>query len=154
MVQQFAMYRSRTKLHAQRCRRSHRTTTSPGGNARLRRNTPRELAKDKSAFDAAVPVRRKSLAAVAAALLTHGADLHAKDNHGCGGRSLFWAAVGAGRGRPGRDRCAAVLDAPTHTRAIHSRTDLAVCMRLNTHTDARTKARIDIHIHTPKHTHP
>ena len=40
----------------QRCRRSHRATTSRAV-ARLRRNTPRERAKDTSAFDAAVAVR-------------------------------------------------------------------------------------------------
>ena len=31
---------------------------------------------------------------MAAALLTHGADVDAKDNAGCGGRSLFRAMVG------------------------------------------------------------
>jgi hypothetical protein len=76
---------------------------------------------------------------------------------GAAGRSLLRATVGVRRGRPGRDRCAAVLDAPTHTRAIHSRThtriDVAVCMRLNTHTDARTKARIDISIFIHQNTH-
>jgi hypothetical protein len=54
------------------------------------------------------------------------------------------ACAVAGRGRPGRDRCNAVLDAPTGTRAIHSithaRIDVAVCMRLDTHTFASTKA--------------
>jgi hypothetical protein len=61
IVQQFAVHRSRRKLHAQRCRRSHRTTTSPGGDARLRRNTPRDDARGKGAFDAAVTVRRPLL---------------------------------------------------------------------------------------------
>ena len=49
-------------------------------------------------------------AAVAAALLTHGADVNAKDNEaGCGGRFLFWATVGARRAavadRDGTDAC-------------------------------------------------
>jgi hypothetical protein len=36
-------------------------------------------------------------AAVAAALLAHGADVHAKTNAGCGGRSPLWATVGVRR---------------------------------------------------------
>jgi hypothetical protein len=32
-------------------------------------------------------------AAVAAVLLANGADVNAKAGNGCGGRSLFWAAV-------------------------------------------------------------
>jgi hypothetical protein len=36
----------------------------------------------------------KGHAAVVAALLAHGADLHAKDKYGCVGRSLFGASVG------------------------------------------------------------
>jgi hypothetical protein len=86
---------------------------------------------------------------VAAALLTHGADVHAKSSGGC---VLPVAILGSGRRAPRR----AVADrdgiaAPhamilTHTlaRAIRSctpaRIDVAVCMRLDTHTDARTKA--------------
>jgi hypothetical protein len=88
-------------------------------------------------------------AAMANALLTHGADVHAKTDYGCGGQSPLWATVGvrrAGRGRPGLDRCNAVLGAQTHTRDLTlahtpARIDVAVCMRRNTHTDARTKAR-------------
>ncbi len=54
------------------------------------------------------------------------------------------------RGRPGRDRCNAVLDEQTDTRAIHSHThpriDVAVCMH---HTDARTQR----HMYRHKHLH-
>jgi hypothetical protein len=47
--------------------------------------------------------------AAAAALLTHGADVNAKANDGCGRRFLFWATVGARRAavadRDGTDAC-------------------------------------------------
>ncbi len=59
-------------------------------------------------------------AAVVAALLKHGADVHAKDKNGCGGRSPCWGdgRRAPGRGRPGRDRRSADRDAPrTHTDA-------------------------------------
>ncbi len=79
---------------------------------------------------------REGHAAVVAALLTHGADVHAKSSGGCGGRSLFLTAVGvrrAGRGRPGRDRRNADRDGHTHA-----------------HT--RTYARAHTQIHIPAYT--
>jgi hypothetical protein len=72
-------------------------------------------------------------AAVAAALLTHGAEVNAKDRSGCGSRSLFWATVGV--------RCAAVADRggfdARHRmwmRAIHSGTRASsACDSTRTH---------------------
>jgi hypothetical protein len=89
----------------------------------------------------------KGHADVVAALLTHGADVHSKDKWGYGGRSLFSVGVHrAGRGRPGRDRCNAVPDAPTDARANHSRKhtrmNAAVCMRP---TDARSLRHTHVH---------
>jgi hypothetical protein len=64
----------------------------------------------------------------------------------------FGATVGvrrAGHGRPGRDLCNADVDEIAHTHThdslTHTRTridvvDVEVCMQLDTHTDARTKA--------------
>jgi hypothetical protein len=85
--------------------------------------------------------------AAAAALLTHGADVNAKDDYGCGGPSLFRATVGVRRTchcRPGRDRCTVVRrhrhDTQTIQSGTHTRMDVEVRMRRNTHTDARTKA--------------
>ncbi len=65
---------------------------------------------------------------VVAALLTHGADVHARDNDGCGGR-------------PGRS------DAPTRMRVCaraHAHTCVCVCVC----TCARTRARAHAHAHT------
>jgi hypothetical protein len=84
---------------------------------------------------------------VVAALLTHGANVHAKEQMGC---VLPVATLGNGRRAPrrpcprGQDSCIADRDAQTNARAMHSRThariDVGVCMRLDTRTDARTTA--------------
>ncbi len=50
-----------------------------------RRDTPLHYAAERGHAD------------VAAALLTHGADVNARNNDGCGGRSLFGATVGVRR---------------------------------------------------------
>jgi hypothetical protein len=111
--------------------------------ARSRRNTPLHEAA------------RNGHADVAAALLTHGADVHAKDEDGCGGRLLICATVGvrrAGRCRAGtgplnRDRDAQMGMRATHFRT-HTRIDVEFCMRLVTHTDAHTKAHARAHAHS------
>jgi ankyrin repeat protein len=55
-------------------------------------------------------------AAAAAALLTHGADMNAKNNDGCGSRSLFSETVGAGStALPERDGIDASRSGFTHT---------------------------------------
>jgi hypothetical protein len=111
---------------------------------------------------------------VAAALLTHGADVHATTDDGCVGRSLF---LGNGRraprrnGRLGRDRCNADVDAHADTHArlrtqkhTHSVVNVQLCMRLHPHTQAHTEKKhtlfhvklyISLHTHTfaGKHAH-
>ncbi len=61
--------------------------------ALLRRRTPLHYAANEGH------------AAMAATLLTYGADVNAKNNQGCGGRSLFWGnnrRAPRRSGRPGR----------------------------------------------------
>jgi hypothetical protein len=88
-------YMSRTLMYAQATTHTsaHERTRADGPRRRVsafrHRNTPLHGAAWRGHAD------------VVEALLAHGADVHAEDKSGCGGRSLFWAAVGvrrAGRG--------------------------------------------------------
>jgi hypothetical protein len=77
--------------------------------------------------------------AVVAALLAHGADVHAKNKFGCGGRSLFWATVGVRRaavaGRDGIDALQIWMSPYTDTHApAHT--------RIHTHIRAYTRRRL------------
>jgi hypothetical protein len=82
-------------------------------------------------------------AAVVAALLAHGADVHAKDKYRCGGRSLFLAAVGARR-----------TVAPTTNRAhLHADTNTQTHAHTHTHTHTHTHARTHTQKHTRTHAH-
>jgi hypothetical protein len=76
---------------------------------------------------------RNGHADVAAALLTHGADVHAKANDGCGGRSLLLGQ---------RSACAAPAVAGIDARQIGMRTDA----RTYTHTFVQISARTLSHV--------
>ncbi len=110
-----------THAHTTRCHRPARTpkhmhTQFPQhavcAQAFLRRRTPLHVAAENGH------------AAAAAALLTHGADVNAKEGiYGCGGRSLFWATDGV--------CCATVADRD----GIDA---MQTWMHARTHTDAHT----------------
>jgi len=96
-----------------------------------------------------------SNAVVVEALLAHGADVHAKDNDGCGRRPV--AILGDGRRVPrravaARYRRSVVLRATQHTHR-HS-THTVALIHTHTRTHARTHARThtDPHMHTHTHT--
>ena len=86
-------------------------------------------------------------AAMANALLTHGADVNAKDNSGCGGRSLFWATVvdqaGIDAPRSGCPHTDTCTHACTHGNGRSSMWDHAyecVLTRAHAHTSAHLHA--------------
>ena len=101
-----------------------------------------------------------------AALLTHGADVNAKANSGCGCRSLFSATVGAGSAavsnRDGIDahthRTETQPHAPAHTRS-HSELFLARTHKQANHIElamssTHAHTRTHTHTHAHAHTHP
>jgi hypothetical protein len=68
----------------------------------------------------------------AAALLTHGADVNAKDKDGCGGPLVAILSTGrralCRRGGPGRDRCMQI-GMQTHTHPTESRSHTRTCTK-------------------------
>ncbi len=99
-------------------------------------------------------------ATVAAALLTHGADVNAKSNYGCGSRSLFRATVGvrcAAVDRDGTDnKIAARRSGCMHTH-IYTQTHDGLPSRTHAHSPSRchtSTKRVRTHIHTNAPSHP
>jgi hypothetical protein len=121
--------------------RAHAAYTN-GSRCRGRRETPLHLAANNG------------YPAVAAALLAHGANVHAKNNGGCGGRSLFRAMVGVRRAAVAdqdgidafRSGCTHThAEARTHTHA-HARTHRSTHARTDAHTHAQARTQRLVHL--------